>query len=447
MGGSSLAPEVFRRVVRRRTRAACACTCSTPPTPTRCATSRRASTRHARSSSSRRSPAGRSRRCRSSEHFWAQAARRRALRRDHRPGLARSRRSPSERGFRRTFLNDPDIGGRYSALSYFGLVPAALMGADVARRCSTARAGRRAGVQRLRPSQGNCGLWLGVHARRARAAGPRQADVRRRTSRCASFGLWVEQLVAESTGQAGQGHPARRRRAARRAGASTATTASSCTCATPDAADEASTPDGRARRRRPPGPHAAARGPGGPRADLLLRRVRHRGRRLGARRQPVRPAQRAGGQGQTTSRVARGGRCRRSPRRRRRAARCSTAPAPPDYVAIMGYAAPSDAVDAAIAELRAAIRDATAGHDDVRLRPALPALDRPVPQGRRRERALPRSSCTTAEPDAEIPGEPFTFEQLKRAQAAGDLRDAARARPAGRARRAARATPPRRCAS
>ena len=36
-----------------------------------------------------------------------------------------------EHGFRRTFLNDPDIGGRYSALSYFGLVPAALMGADV----------------------------------------------------------------------------------------------------------------------------------------------------------------------------------------------------------------------------------------------------------------------------------------------------------------------------
>ena len=45
-----------------------------------------------------------------------------------------------EHGFRRTFLNDPDIGGRYSALSYFGLVPAALMGADVARRCSTAPA-------------------------------------------------------------------------------------------------------------------------------------------------------------------------------------------------------------------------------------------------------------------------------------------------------------------
>ena len=39
---------------------------------------------------------------------------------------------PSEHGFRRTFLNDPDIGGRYSALSFFGLVPAALMGADVA---------------------------------------------------------------------------------------------------------------------------------------------------------------------------------------------------------------------------------------------------------------------------------------------------------------------------
>ena len=39
----------------------------------------------------------------------------------------------ADRGFRRTFLNDPDVGGRYSALTFFGLVPAALMGVDLQR--------------------------------------------------------------------------------------------------------------------------------------------------------------------------------------------------------------------------------------------------------------------------------------------------------------------------
>jgi hypothetical protein len=52
------------------------------------------------------------------------------------PGPARG--AWQEHGFRRIFRNDPEIGGRYSALSLFGMVPAALMGADVAR-CSTAR--------------------------------------------------------------------------------------------------------------------------------------------------------------------------------------------------------------------------------------------------------------------------------------------------------------------
>src|SRR3954447_9683789 len=61
-------------------------------------------------------------------------------------------------GFRRVFLNDPDIGGRYSALSYFGLVPAALMGIDI-----------KALLDRARTAEENCsqfplnsGLWLGV---------------------------------------------------------------------------------------------------------------------------------------------------------------------------------------------------------------------------------------------------------------------------------------------
>ena len=69
--------------------------------------------------------------------------------------------SPREHGFRRVFQNDPDIGGRYSALSYFGLVPAALMGVDV-EALLRPRAGRRAELRALRLAASRTpGLWLG----------------------------------------------------------------------------------------------------------------------------------------------------------------------------------------------------------------------------------------------------------------------------------------------
>ena len=68
-----------------------------------------------------------------------------------------------ERGFRRTFLNRPDIGGRFSALSYFGLVPAALSGVDIAPlldqrrgRAGPLRAGRRPGRRTCRCSSAPC---------------------------------------------------------------------------------------------------------------------------------------------------------------------------------------------------------------------------------------------------------------------------------------------------
>ena len=79
----------------------------------------------------------------------------------------------TEHGFRRTFVNDPDIGGRYSALSYFGIVPAALAGVDVALRAERRRR-RAARVRgRLRPV-------ARLRARRARQRRPRQARLRLR---------------------------------------------------------------------------------------------------------------------------------------------------------------------------------------------------------------------------------------------------------------------------
>ncbi len=62
---------------------------------------------------------------------------------------------------------------------------------------------------------------------------------------------------------------------------------------------------------------------------------------------------------------------------------------PPHYVAIMGYLAPSADFDAAVGELRAADPRRDAGHHDVRLRAALPALDRAVPQGRPADGRVP----------------------------------------------------------
>jgi transaldolase / glucose-6-phosphate isomerase len=105
-----------------------------------------------------------------------------------------------EKGFRRVFENDPEIGGRYSALSYFGLVPAALIGVDVRAVLETAQEAA-ANCQR---NDGNSGLWLGI------ALGELARNGRDKLTfvvdePLSSFGLWVEQLVAESTGKHGRG--------------------------------------------------------------------------------------------------------------------------------------------------------------------------------------------------------------------------------------------------
>jgi transaldolase/glucose-6-phosphate isomerase len=108
-----------------------------------------------------------------------------------------------QNGFRRVFLNDPDIGGRYSALSYFGIVPAALMGVDVAAVLERAQVAEQA-CQAHDCSQNNSGLWLGL------TIGYLAQEGRDKTTfvvgePISSFGLWVEQLIAESTGKEGKG--------------------------------------------------------------------------------------------------------------------------------------------------------------------------------------------------------------------------------------------------
>ena len=108
-----------------------------------------------------------------------------------------------ERGFREVFLNPPDIGGRFSVLTLFGVVPAALAGIDMRRLLARAERMRRAcGPQHA--GEENPGLALGAYLGAAALAGRDKATLLV-PRRIADFGLWAEQLLAESTGKGGKG--------------------------------------------------------------------------------------------------------------------------------------------------------------------------------------------------------------------------------------------------
>ena len=109
----------------------------------------------------------------------------------------------TERGFRRVFRNRPDIGGRYSALSHFGLVPAALIGADVGQLLSRAADMRDACQPSVEVAQ-NPGAWLGA-AMGSGALSGRDKLTLVMPEPLSTFGYWLEQLIAESTGKEGKG--------------------------------------------------------------------------------------------------------------------------------------------------------------------------------------------------------------------------------------------------
>jgi glucose-6-phosphate isomerase len=112
--------------------------------------------------------------------------------------------------FRTTFLNDPNIGGRYSALSYFGLVPAALIGVDLetllnraltaqynCESCNCVKDGNNYGAQ--------LGVIMGELAKAGNGHSMRDKVTLITSPGIKSFGDWVEQLIAESTGKEGKG--------------------------------------------------------------------------------------------------------------------------------------------------------------------------------------------------------------------------------------------------
>jgi len=108
-----------------------------------------------------------------------------------------------ERGFRKVFQNDPEIGGRYSVLSNFGLVPAALAGVNIEGMLRQAQVAEQNCAQYDSP-QANSGLWLGCVMGELAQHG-RDKLTFAVSEPIASFGLWVEQLIAESTGKEGKG--------------------------------------------------------------------------------------------------------------------------------------------------------------------------------------------------------------------------------------------------
>ena len=139
-------------------------------------------------------------------HFWSVMARLRGTSAGRHFVAITDRGTPlvalaANRGYRDSFLNPSDIGGRFSALSLFGLIPAAIVGWRPANLLDTGRA--MADACRAE-GDGNPGLALGTFMASAHTAGrdkltlvlPPAMDV---------LGLWIEQLVAESTGKDGRG--------------------------------------------------------------------------------------------------------------------------------------------------------------------------------------------------------------------------------------------------
>ena len=108
-----------------------------------------------------------------------------------------------DHGFRWIFRNPPDIGGRYSALSYFGLVPGSLIGVDVKELLERAVEMAHSCADSV-PAETNPGVWLGAVMGELALQGRNKLTLIA-SPKISTFGYWVEQLIAESTGKQGKG--------------------------------------------------------------------------------------------------------------------------------------------------------------------------------------------------------------------------------------------------
>ncbi len=325
-----------------------------------------------------------------------------------------------EHGFRRTFLNDENIGGRYSALSYFGLVPAALVGLDVSDLLSSAirEAERCAGDD----AEENEGLWLGC-ALGALAEAGRDKLTFIVDEPFPQLGLWLEQLVAESTGKEGKGIlPI----ADEPLGAPDQYGGDRVFVHVENAASGHDEHAAKLAQLAAAGHPVLKIGSDGTAADLgrlfFLSEyaVAVAGWALGINPfdQPN-VAEAKAATNEVLEELQKSGEL--ASEDDGDVATVLDGAAPPDYVAIMGYVQPAAAFDAAIAELRTAIREKTRCattfgygprflHSTGQLHKGGPAT------GRFLQLVHPVGE------DVEIPGSTYGFETLKAAQATGDLR-------------------------
>jgi glucose-6-phosphate isomerase len=340
-----------------------------------------------------------------------------------------------EHGFRRIFAGDPNIGGRYSALSPFGVVPAALMGVDIRALLTGAdEAWSTAVRETLRdPTSGTsptsadptqtAGVWLGaVLSALARAGRDKLTFVI--SNSLPGLGLWLEQLVAESTGKHGTGilPVADEPPDEPEVYGEDRVFAYLPDLSAPDTALDAAV--GALADAEHPVLTIPTRGP----ADLgrvflvseLAVAVAGWGLEINPFDQPnVQQAKDA------TKRVLADYEARHELAEAPDAdasalERLLGDAAPPDYVAIMGYVQPSVAFDAAVEELRIAVRDRTKATTTFGYGPRfLHSTGQFHKGGPKTGRFL--QLLHDGATDVEIPGAPYTFTTLKNAEAIGDL--------------------------
>ena len=193
MGGSSLAPEVIRRTFRQETFHVLD---TTHPDAIRALEERIDVARTLFLSASK---SGSTLETRShTDYFWERTGGNGNLFAAITDPGSELERLAREREFAGVFAGEPSIGGRYSALSAFGMVPAALMGIDIARLLLRAQEM----ADGCRFADGNPGLELGLSLGEGWRAGRDKICIEQTAG---GFGLWAEQLLAESTGKQGKG--------------------------------------------------------------------------------------------------------------------------------------------------------------------------------------------------------------------------------------------------
>jgi glucose-6-phosphate isomerase len=328
-----------------------------------------------------------------------------------------------ERGFRRTFSGDPDIGGRYSALSPFGIVPAALMGVDVRSLLEGAAGAWQTTLAGAEPGTDGAAVWLGAALSGLARAG-RDKLTFLISPTLPGLGLWLEQLVAESTGKR---HTGILPVADEPVGEPGEYGDDRVFAHLPDAGAPDPELDARVQALAAAGHPVITIPTGGPRdlgrvfllAEIAVA-VAGWGLQINPFDQPnVQQAKDA------TKRVLADyeAQLELSPPAEADAAELRSlllGSAPPGYLAIMAYARPSQALDEAVAELRVAIRRATGATTTFGYGPRFLHSTGQFHKGGPQVGRFLQLLCDGPQ-DVEIPGAPYGFTTLKEAQAIGDL--------------------------